>query len=82
MFYRIRTRRSKMEQSAEGAQLFMLNVHMWQLGRLHAATGPRTISVQERHANKERAQKAYNNKRKAVSDPPARRVRYRRVLYV
>ena len=43
-----------------GSQLFMLNVHMWQFGRPQ----PRTISVQQRRANLEKAQKACNNKRK------------------
>ena len=42
-----------------GSPLFMLNVHMWKFGRPQA----RTVSVQERWANKERAQKAANLKR-------------------
>ena len=42
-----------------GSPLFMLNVHMWQFGRPQ----PRTISVQQRHANQEKTQKAANAKR-------------------
>ena len=38
----------------------MLNVHMWQFGRQQ----PRTISVQQRRANLEKAQRACNAKRK------------------
>ena len=39
--------------------LFMLNVHMWQFGRPQ----PRTISVQQRRANNELAQKTVTQKR-------------------
>ena len=46
-------------REGSGSPLFMLNVHLWQFGRPQA----RTISVQQRHANKERAQKAANQKR-------------------
>ena len=43
-----------------GSALFMLNVHLWQFGRPQ----PRTIQVQERRANLEKAKKACNIKRK------------------
>ena len=46
-------------REGSGSPLLMLNVHLWQFGRPQA----RTISVQQRHANKERAQKAANQKR-------------------
>ena len=49
--------RNGMEGS--GSPLFMLSVHMWQFWRPQA----RTISVQERQANKELAKKAANQKR-------------------
>ena len=39
--------------------LLMLNVHMWQFGRPQ----PRTISVQQRRANKELARKAADENR-------------------
>ena len=42
-----------------GSPVLMLNVHMWQFGRPQ----PRTISVQQRRANKELAQKAVTQKR-------------------
>jgi hypothetical protein len=42
-----------------GSPLYMLNVHLWQFGRPQ----PRTISVEERRGNRERARKALNQKR-------------------
>jgi hypothetical protein len=72
----------KSQSQGSGSPLFMLNVHLWQFGRPQA----RTISVQQRHANKERAQKAAIQKRaqrmpytreKAArhAGPPARAMR-------
>ena len=46
-------------REGSGSPLFMLNVHLWQFGRPQA----RTISVQQRRANMERAQKATRQKR-------------------
>ena len=47
-----------------GSPLFMLNVHMWQFGRPQ----PRTFSVQQRQASREKARKAAYLKR-ALRNP-------------
>ena len=59
-----------------GSPLFMLNVHMWQFGRPQ----PRTISVQQRRANKEKAQKACNAKRKQRQPYTQERAARRRAM--
>ena len=59
-----------------GNPLFMLNVHMWQFGRPQ----PRTISVQERRANLERAKKACSIKRKQRQPYTQERAARRRAM--
>ena len=56
--------------------LFMLNVHIWQFGRPQ----PRTISVQQRRANKGKAQKACNAKRKQRQPYTQERAARRRAM--
>ena len=63
-------------QQGGGSPLFMLNVHMWQFGRPQ----PRTISVQQRRANKEKAQKACNAKRKQRQPYTQERAARRRAM--